>query len=401
MHIDFIWDDNDSSIIYASIIINNGSQQLSIRINLTEAVDPENFTNYLVESGINSTTPFKRSVNSNGNQQKEPYVVPDYGAPVKRQTGTQTSNYAKVFVNVEACNTPEPDARVFADILVDYDRYSGNFDRKVKYWGKKSSIPGEYTIQIPTTRASEIGEEIGNVCDKANVILGNICKIYSELNEFTKRWTSHNVDSLLCFYVGNGLRLVYPALRLIPIHRFCKNIFKPFKAYCKYGDSDMPGTEKSLADLICKNIPLVDNGIDFLREEDILFTPTAIFPLGNQVQATGQVLTIPPGTSNVSQQFTIFDNDALRITEFSVIPDDPLPGEGYIVTVSYNCYLTANFSATMSILGTDTYYDTVTCYTGPTCVLYVPGAVALVRDDVDIYIQNGQSSTARMAVIIF
>ena len=98
-------------------------------------------------------------------------------------------------MNVEACNTPEPDARVFADILVDYDRNSGNFDRKVKYWGKKSLILGEYTIQIPTTRVSEIGEEIGNLCDKANVILGKICKTYSKLNDFTKRWTSHNVDS--------------------------------------------------------------------------------------------------------------------------------------------------------------------------------------------------------------
>jgi len=404
LRIDFTWDDNDPSIIYTSIVVNNGSQQLSIRINLTEPVDPENVTNYISEI---SSSPSKRSINAHNSMQRESTDWPkarskgnDFESPVKRQSGTQTSNYADVFVNVEACNTPEPNAKVFADILVDYDVNSRSFDRKVKYWGKQS-LPGRYTIQIPTSKASVIGEELGNICDNVNVILGKMCETYSKINNLAKLWTNHDVDSLFCFYVGNGLRLIYPALRLIPIHRFCKNIFKPFKAYCKHGDSDIPGTGKSIADIVCDGIPLVDNGIDFLREKDILFTPTAIFPLGNQVQATGQVLTVPPGRSNVSQQFTIMDNDALTITEFSVVPEDPLPGENYVVTVSYNCFLTETFLAQMSIVGTDNYTDTVICYTGPTCVLYVPGADALVRDEVDINIQNGQSSASRMVVIIF
>lgn len=84
-----------------------------------------------------------------------------------------------------------------------------------------------------------------------------------------------------------------------------------------------------------------------------------------------------------------------------MVPFDPLPGEDYTVTVTYNCYLSSTFSARMSIVGTDDYSDLKVCYTGPICVLIVPGAEALVRDDVEIRIQNGQTTISRMVVVIF
>ena len=84
-----------------------------------------------------------------------------------------------------------------------------------------------------------------------------------------------------------------------------------------------------------------------------------------------------------------------------MVPFDPLPGEDYIVTVAYDCYSSPTFSANMSIVGTDGYSDFNICYTGPICVLRVPGADALVRDDVEIYIQNGQTAIFRMIVVIF
>ena len=55
----------------------------------------------------------------------------------------------------------------------------------------------------------------------------------------------------------------------------------------------------------------------------------------------------------------------------------------------------------MSIVGTDGYSDWTICFTGPICRLFVPGAVALVRDDVVIHIQNGQTAISRTVVVIF
>ena len=70
----------------------------------------------------------------------------------------------------------------------------------------------------------------------------------------------------------------------------------------------------------------MDNGIDLLNEKDVFFTPTAIIPPGNHVQATGQVLSIQPRITTVPQRFTIIDDERQRITAFGVVPVDPLPG---------------------------------------------------------------------------
>ena len=178
-------------------------------------------------------------------------------------------------------------------------------------------------------------------------------------------------------------------------------IFKPLKAYCNKADADIPGIGKSPVHLLCKSLPLVDNGIDLLNEKDVFFTPTAIIPPGNHVQATGRVLSIQRGITTVPQRFTIIDDERLRITVFGVVPVDPLPGENYVVTVSYSCYSSSTFFVRMSIVGTDGYIDSNICYTGPSCVLFVPGAAALVRDDVEIYIQSGETTISRMVVVIF
>ena len=358
----------------------------------------ENFTDF----DINSDYPFKRSLNNNARYQ--PRNSAESKTTAKRQSDSQSgSPHANVFVSVESCDGPESNARVFADVLLDYDQDSGTYEQKAKYWGTRSSNPGEYEVQIPTSKASIIGDKLGNVCDKINMILGKVCSFYSKANTVTKFWTGHNVESLLCFKLGNALRLAFPALRLFPVYRFCRKIFKPLITYCDKADADIiPGIDNSSpVDLICESLPIVDNGIDLLREKDIFFTPTAIIPPGNYIQATGQVLSLQPGISTVLQQFTISDQGQLRITGFTVIPYDPFPGQNYVVIVTYECYTSSAFSANMSIVGTNGYSDFSICYTGPTCVLYVPGAEALVRDDVAIYITNGQTVMSRTVVIIF
>lgn len=398
VHIDFIWDENLTTV-YTSVLLNNGSQQLSIAVNLTEPLG-ENFTDFDIDSDI---PPFKRSLNNNGYQVHQPKNSARSKTTAKRQSDTQESAHASVFVSVESCNGPESNARVFADVLLDYEQDSGNYESKAKYWGARSSIPGEYEVRIPTSKASMIGEKLGNICDKINMVLGKVCGFYSKANKVTKSWTGHNVESLLCFKLQFALRLAFPTLGLFSTYRLCRKIFKPLITYCNKADEDLiPGIDNtSPVDLICETLPIVDNGIDLFREKDIFFTPTAIIPPGNHIQATGQVLSLQPGVSAVLQRFTISDQGQLRITDFSVIPFDPLPGENYRVIVTYDCYASSAFSVNMSIVGTDGYSDYNVCYTGPTCVLYVPGAEALVRDDVEIYIENDQIAISRMVVVIF
>lgn len=395
LHIDFIWDENQTTV-YTSVVLNNGSQQLSIRVNLSEPVG-ENLTSFMPDDFDSDTDLSKRSLNNDGYHQLKGSKI-----TVKRQSDTQAlAGHASVFVSVESCNGPESGARVFANVLLGYDQGSGAYEQKAKYWGTKSSTPGEYEVRIPTSKASMIGKKIGNICDKTNAILNKICTFYAKANKVTQFWSGHNADSVFCFLLGNGLRLAFPTLGLLSVYRFCRNIFKPIKTYCNKLDKDLPVIGESSIDLHCKGLPLVDNGIDLLKEKDIFFTPTAIIPPGQQFKAAGQVLSIQPGTSIVSQRFTISDQRQLRITDFRVIPFDPMPKEDYIVIVTYNCYASSTFSANMSIVDTDGYHVWNTCFTGPTCILAVPGAPVLVRDDVEIHIQNAQTNIMRMVVVIF
>ena len=397
LRIDFSWDENLTTV-HTSVVLNNGSQQLSIVVNLTEPVG-ENFTD---DFDSDSDNPFKRSLNNDNEYQLK--SSPGHKTTAKRQSNT-TSAYASVFVSVESCNEPESNARVFADVLLDYDQGSGTYKQKAKYWGAKSSNPGEYEVRIPTSKASMIGKKTKKICDKINSVLGKVCGYYSKANKVTRRWIRHDVDSVVCFKLGIVLRVTFPALPLTPfaVHRLCKKIFKPLKVYCNKADKDIiPGIDNtSPVDLICESLPLVDNGIDLFKKKDIFFTPSAIIPSGNYIQTTGKVLSLQPGTSTIPHKFTIVDQKQLRITDFSVIPFDPLPGQNYKVTVTYNCYSSPAFYSYMYIVGTDGYRDYTICYTGPTCVLYVPGAEALVRDDVVAYVRNSRTAISRRVVIIF
>ena len=391
LQMDLVWDENQTSV-YVSIVFNNGTEQLTINVNFSEPVG-ENITE-------NEEQVFtKRSLHENGYPQEKTDSVNDL-IKTKRQSSTQ--NYASVFVSTETCDEPESNANVFADVLLGYDEQDRSFEQSTQYGGLTTSTNGEYEVRIPTSSASDIGEQSGEFCDAVEMFLSQVCDYYSKANKVTKFFSGKNFDSVFCFLLGNGLRLAFPALRLLPVFRFCKNIFKPLKWYCNNVNEDIKNTDTSPAELICDSLPLIDNGVDFFNTKKVLFTPSAIFPQGNRVQGNSEVLSIPPGGSRVPNTFHIVnDQDQLKITHFSVTPFDPAPGEDYIVLVSYSCFSSTSLSVRMSIVGTDGYSDVVVCYFGPSCSLHVPGAEALVRDDVIVTIRSGSSSISRKVVIIF
>ena len=304
LRIDFSWDESQT-MVYTSVLLNNGSQQLPILVDLTEPVD-ENFTDFDIDSDI----PFKRSLKNDNRDDNEYQLKSSAGYKTITKRQSDTTAYASVFVSVESCNRPESNARVFADVLLDYDQDSGTYKKEAKYWGARSSNPGEYEVRISTSKASMIGEKTKKICNKIKEVLGKVCEYYSKANKVTRSLFRHDVDSVLCFKVTTAVSLAFKFPPL-PVYRSCKKIFKPLKVYCNIADKDIiPGIDNtSPVDLICESLPLADNGIDLLNEKDIFFTPTAIVPSGNYIQTTGKVLSLQPGTSTVPQRFTIADHD--------------------------------------------------------------------------------------------
>ena len=113
-------------------------------------------------------------------------------------------------------------------------------------------------------------------------------------------------------------------------------------------------------------------------------------------------MSISPGDNQISNIVHIVNDRAqIQIMRFSVTPSDPAPEQDYTVAVSFSCYSNTSLVVLMSIVGTDGYSNAVTCYTGPECFLLVPGAAALVRNDIDVDIQNENDSISRKVVVIF
>ena len=388
LQMDLFWNEN-FTMLHISLVLGNGSEQVSVNIDLDEPVD-NNFTDF-EEAEVTST--MKRSV---------PKHTQNYIQRIKRQSDGVSQNFANIAVSVESCSQPESDAIVYADVLLDYDQDTGSHGGSVRYSGIKTQLPGTYHILIPTSKASDIGDMAEKICDKIEMILGKVCDIYSKTNDFVRLFSKHEADSVICFLLGRGLQTAFPALRVVPVYRFCKTAFKGLKSYCKYANKDL-GNGFTPANLVCDALPLVDNGVDILRQTDILFTPSAIFPQGNRVTVQGRVLSLPPGFSSITDNdmFTVEnDQSDLSITQFIVQPFDPVPDEDYAVTVSYKCY-SSNFRVHMSIIGTDSYTDSTSCFSGPSCVLHVPGAEALVRDLVTVTAQDTSVTIVRRIIILF
>ena len=387
MTMKFEWD-SDYTSVHVILVLPDLSQQITINIDLTD-----NTTNATLD--IEDELYDKRSVDDNEMPRERHYSHVNH-AKKEARSKRDTTNSARVSINVLSCGQPEPDAIVKADASFD--------DSTTRYTADPSDTSGLYYIYIPTVASSTIGETIGEVCSAVEMVLDEACSWYGKVKKYTSYFTKHSVDKLVCYYLGNGIKLVFPQLRLIPVYKFCKTIFKAANYYCdKINAPIVSGViDKKKSEYICELITdYTDNAIDFFRDTDVSLTPFAIFPAGHTVTGSSKVLSLPPGSSVVSTTFTIDDGTSLQITSLTVVPADPDPGQNYVVTVQYECY-TSSTSVVMSIVGTDGHTDTTGCSGGPSCILNVPGAEALVRDTVTVRISDPSSPTiTRTAFIVF
>ena len=397
MKMDFNWDvDSNYTRVTVSIYMPDIGQEIIVNLDLTD-----NITNTSLDLGFDSSTK-KRSISGRQHVKRTEGILPSdiYDDDVKRSHITakrrvQQQNTARVSVNVESCGMPENDAIVYAD-----SEYNGAAN---VYIGELSSTPGLYYIDIPTAPASTLGADIGSVCSAIESALSSACDWYGDIKKYLNYALSfigvkHDAEKVFCFSLATALKVI-PQARLIPIHKFCRKIFKGINTVCKKVGTTV-GEERA-GELICDAITeYTDNAIDAFRDINILFVPHAIFPGGEKHSASGRTLSLGPGTSNIATTFTISDGATLKINSLTITPPDPVPHQSYRAYLTYQCYTTATL-VTMTIVGTDSYTDTRYCTNGPTCVLYVPGAEALVVDTVTVSITDNGVTVGRQAIIVF
>ena len=405
MKMDFYWDvDANYTRVTVSIYIPETSQEFIVNLDLTA-----NITDSSLDLGFDDSdqSTQKRSIHDNpgndGIRKRSEGSAPNDNAYVddtkrtifRSKRNVQVKNTARVSVSVESCDQPENDAIVYANSLHDG---AANV-----YTGQLSSSPGLYYIDIPTAPASTVGNDIGSVCSAIESALSSTCDWYSDIKSYLNTALSfigikHSADKVFCYTLATALKVI-PQARLIPIHKFCRKILKGADSICKKVSTSVAG--ERVSDLICEAITeYTDDVIDFFRDTEIFLEPFAIFPDGAKHSATGRTLSLTTGTSIVATVFMISDGMSLAIESLNIVPYDPLPFQAYVAIVNYQCY-TTGAAVTMNIIGTDGYSKTVYCTGGPSCVLNVPGANALVVDRVTVTIVDNGVTVNRQATIIF
>ena len=380
----------------------NGSLQVTVNIDLS---DTDTTNRFKRDTNTEQTSPNyvelsdMDSADSDADVQK---WSPNYSQTVPKTSLTkrQSGSIAKVPVTVTYCNEPEPNAQVFANALLDYRNTPNGpwWTGVTNYMAVHTSNPGVYHIQIPTQPASMLGKEISEVCNKIIGIIGQGCTSLSLINPV---W-----EIRVCAAIATAVEVITVPVPgdSAAIFVACEVTFRAFQLYCDtLGASPGPGAP-STADAICSSITVTDDAIDFFKTKTIHLQPYAIFPAGNRVNAVGQSFDIQPGASGLlPYSFTIEDENTVpTLTLLVVTPSDPVPGEDYVVDVTYTC-ITPSVVVTMHIIGTDLYEDFTICHGNSSCTLYVPGATALVLDLITITITEptqGYSFT-RQVVIIF
>lgn len=407
MKMNFDWNEN-STEVHLDIVIPGTSQQVSINIillrNDTNSTEIDEFDQLAYEEESIEKRDIKDKYKIIHNKRKRSNEIEKkeeneaYSALKSKRDrtkrNTQPSNTARVSISVESCGSADNDATVQADVTQD--------DTTYQYSGELSTTPGLYYVYIPTkTSVAEVTED---VCDAVEMALDTACSWYDKANKFVQLFSKHSLEKILCFYLGKGLQLI-PQLKFLPIYKFCKLIFKGIDYYCnKINSPIVEGViETKKSELICDLITEVtDTAIDPLFNTNIYLVPIAIFLNGQTVTGMGQQLNLQPGTSQVSTTFTISDGSFLQITSLFITPPDPDPLQDYTATVEYKCFSLLT-TVSMTIVGTDGYSGSTSCTGGPSCILYVPGAVALVVDTVTVSISDSSTNqyASREATIIF
>ena len=179
MTMKFEWD-SDYTSVHVILVLPDLSQQITINIDLTD-----NTTNATLD--LEDELYDKRSVDDNEMPRERHYSHVNH-AKKEARSKRDTTNSARVSINVLSCGQPEPDAIVQADASFD--------DSTTRYTAVASDTSGLYYIYIPTVASSTIGKNIGEVCSAVEMVLDEACSWYGKVKKYTSYFTKHSVDKL-------------------------------------------------------------------------------------------------------------------------------------------------------------------------------------------------------------
>ena len=244
------------------------------------------------------------------------------------------------------------------------------------------SGPGQYVVFIPK-QPTYNGLQVEQVCKNVVEIIGNGCIAVGALGP-------NAAPICLALAAAVDTATGGPTGEAILIEKACLTGFAVATGYCAtIGNSPVPGAP-SAADYVCNSLREVT---DRFVEGDIRIGPEARLP-------GGEFLTSPFQTAPASGPFPSFTLDSqgeVEITSFTTEPIDPAPMQGYTATAKMTCAAPGT-QATMSIVGTDGYTDSITCdIEGEAdCSLVVPGAKAGISDTVTVDITDGPKKTVAL-----
>lgn len=281
-------------------------------------------------------------------------------------------NISNLNIQIDKCNSPFD----YATVIL-YAKGVG-----VPYEGRyksRSDGNGNYCFKIDEPTPSPV--QLDDICQSIDDVLGTICTGLEFFN------TNPANELTLCSAIASAFTAAS-----LPAFATCEILIKSMNFYCNtLGASPVPGSSSVLGNL-CNSTALDEN-----IPTEFVFKPV-VYIDGSDYVIGAETNSFP--TSGPFTDIFLSLPDSPSITDFTTNPADPDPSEDYVATALIEC-LTNPSVATISILGTDGFTDSVTVNLpagNSTISLTVPGAEGGVLDTLKVEVENLLTSTR---VIIF
>jgi hypothetical protein len=373
--IDFTWDDN-ITFVHLIAVSKDGESQVSIKVDL-ENTNSSNFLRRRRDSNKHA---------DGRDLRLEPKIK-------RTRQNRQTDNHVAVAtINVTTCGIPESDIRVGAEVSIGFVETTKRYTSVSQLIGKETETEGVYIMKIPLQPTIQRPD----TCKAVNNFVRGICRSQNT----QAMGNMKEISATICF--GLELQFSLHLRQKGTISNLCKNAFKGYNVYCNQFDnsngedsSKENDQSKGLCDVVTG---ITDSALGLQAGVTVLVRPYAVFGSSGKVFAENRTVELAPGSVGEFEVANPMDSPVVE--SLVVTPVDPAPGESYVVMTTYRC-VSPTTNITMHIIGTDEYEKTETCFGGRSCILYVPGAEALVEDNVtvSIYAEPGYRFQRKVRII--
>jgi hypothetical protein len=246
---------------------------------------------------------------------------------------------------------------------------------------------GKYVFNVPDAAVPHASAPVSDLVRVLSSLTGSWCETYGILSH---GWGPEG-GTVLCASLSAAL-LASPLFETAPgFAVVCEGVIVASEVGCVLFDLGGSQLMEGFANFV---------DISHLKE------PYQLIPyvIAHPEDLYGEYIVVHPGhrVGNLSVDM----GGTTRIERFYLSPPNPGKGVNYEAIADVSC-IRSGSSVTMSILGTDGYYDTVTTdfpegVLNQRCILWVPGAAVGVRDYCSIEIEAPDGTkTTRNASLVF